>query len=227
MTPPGTSAGDYQVALMLPDGSAPPPLLKFLPGRPPLYVAATGFYAAPPVGRLTPNKPTLIPAAAIETRDEILLGALRDGLTFLSSAFGSDQPDNWLWGILHQVRLQHFVGQAGFDIFDLGPFAAPGGRFTVNPASYSLNADSFTFSGGPSERFVAVLDPAGIRARNALPGGNNGDPGGMVQERYNTINPELHYGDLLGGWINGETFAYRTTPADIAAHAERKVRFTP
>jgi penicillin amidase len=148
--------------------------------------------------------------AAFETRDEILLSALRDGLTFLSSAFGSAELDNWLWGIIHQVRFQHFVGQAGFDIFDLGPFAAPGGRFTVNPANFSLNADTFTFAGGPSERFVAVLDPAGIRAVNALPGGNNGDPGGMVQERYSTINPELR--TTATCWAAGST----VRPSSIA-----------
>ena len=77
------------------------------------------------------------------------------------------QPtDNWLWGLIHQVRFEHFIGQGGLPLFDLGPFAAPGARYTVSPGNYSLHTDDFTFSFGPSQRFVVVLDPAGIRAVN-------------------------------------------------------------
>ena len=163
----------------------------------------------------------------VETRDEIMLTALRDALTFLGTKFRSPEPTDWLWGKIHKLRLQHFVGQAGVPIFDLGPFAAPGGRFTVNPAEYSLSANDFEFSDGPSERFVAVLDPAGIKAVNALPGGNNGNPGGMASENYGRINPAIHYGDLVHGWINGETFAFHVSRAEVAAHAVQKIRYTP
>ena len=72
-----------------------------------------------------------------------------------------------------------------------------------------------------------MLDPAGIRAVNALPGGKNGNPGGPGTDVYNQIHPDMHYGDLIPGWINGETFEYHITHADVAAHAVRKVRFTP
>jgi penicillin amidase len=163
----------------------------------------------------------------VETRDEILLAALRDGLVFLHSKFPSAPTDNWLWGLIHQVRFQHFIGQGGLPLFDLGPFAAPGARYTVSPGTYSLNTDDFTFSFGASQRFVVILDPAGIRAVNALPGGNNGNPGGTVSENYNRINPDVHYGDLIPGWINGQTFEYHISRADVAAHAVRKIRYTP
>ncbi len=164
---------------------------------------------------------------AVETRDEILLGALRDGLSFLQTTFTSSQPEDWLWGKIHQVRFEHFIGEAGIPVFDLGPFAAPGARYTVNPGDYSLNTSDFEFSDGPSERFVAVLDPAGVRAVNALPGGNNGNPGGTASTNFNRINPAIHYGDLIPGWINGQPFEYRISHADVAAHAARKVRYTP
>jgi penicillin amidase len=163
----------------------------------------------------------------IETRDEILLTALRDGVAFLHSKFPSAAPEDWLWGKIHKVRFEHFIGQAGLHIFDLGPFAAPGARYTVNPADYDLGTNDFTISGGPSQRFVAVLDPSGVRAVNALPGGINGNPGGRISENYNRINPEIHYGDLIPGWINGQTFDYHISRADVAAHAVRKVRYMP
>ena len=168
---------------------------------------------------------------AIETRDEILLAALADALVFLEGKFGSPDMDDWLWGLIHQVNFQHFVGQAGIPVFDLGPFAAPGARFTVNPASYSLNSNDFIFSGGPSKRFVAVLDPAGIRAVNVIPGGNNGDPGrppgGPAAANYDRINEEIHYGDHIDSWINGEVFEYRTTREQVEAHGRTRTIYRP
>jgi penicillin amidase len=168
----------------------------------------------------------------VETRDEIMLAALQAAVEFLPERFESSRQEEWLWGKIHQVRFQHFVGQAGLSLFDLGPFAAPGARFTVNPAGYSLNDrldddKEFIFSSGPSKRFVAVLDPSGIRAVNSLPGGNNGDPGGEGAENFGRINPEVHYGDLIPGWINGDTFEYRVSRSDVARHAVRKIRYAP
>jgi penicillin amidase len=159
----------------------------------------------------------------IETRDEVLLGALADGLRFLTENFHASAG---LWGNIHRVRFQHFFGQAGIRTFDLGDFPAPGGRFTVNPAGFSLNSDSFVFSGGPSMRFVVDLDPAGIRALNILPGGNNGNPGGLGAEFYNRIQPEIHYGDHAPRWINGETFESRITRQEVADDAEAVIVYT-
>jgi penicillin amidase len=161
----------------------------------------------------------------VETRDEILLRALADGLAFLEGRFASPEPDNWLWGRIHQMRMEHFLNQGGITSLNLGPFAAPGGRFTVNPGGYSLNADTFTFAGGPSMRSVVVLDPAGIRAVNALPGGNNGDPGSLAA--FNVIDPERHYGDHVPGWLNGETFELRVSREAVAAGNRRHLRFVP
>lgn len=163
-----------------------------------------------------------------ETRDEILLRALTDGLGFIESKFGETDQSRWLWGSIHRVRFQHFLGQAGIGIFDLGPIPAPGFRSTVNPAGFSLNSDDFDFSGGPSMRFVVELDPHGIRAVNSLPGGNNGDPGGTADDnRFNRIQPESHFGDLIPRWLHGETFRVWFYPKDVAAAARKKVRFDP
>ena len=165
--------------------------------------------------------------AEVETRDVILLRALADGLAFLSGKFESQPQSSWLWGRIHQARFQHFFGQGGLPTFDLFPFAAPGGRFTVNPANYSLTSDTWSFAGGPSMRHVAVLDPKGIRAVNQLPGGNNGNPGGRDAENYNRISPETDYGTHIPGWIGGEVFELRLTPGDVASHARRRLRYVP
>jgi penicillin amidase len=162
---------------------------------------------------------------AVETRDEILLRALTDGLTFLEGRFSSPDQTNWLWGRIHQMRMDHFFNQGGISSFNLGPFAAPGGRFTVNPADYSLNANTFVFAGGPSMRSVVVLDPAGIRAVNSLPGGSNGNPGSITD--FNRINAAKHYGDHVPGWLNGETFELHVSRAAVAEATRRHLRFVP
>ncbi|MGH7788089.1 MAG: penicillin acylase family protein [Candidatus Binatia bacterium] len=176
---------------------------------------------------------------AVETRDEILLRALSDGLLFLAQVFDSAQPSDWLWGDIHRAAFQHFFGTAGIMSFNIGNIPAPGSRFTVNPAGYSLNADSaagFVFSSGPSERFVAILDPAGIRAVNSLPGGNNGNPcvGPGVPANcmldalsYNRINPSNHYGDHIPDWINGATFEYRISREAVAADTQELIEYSP
>jgi penicillin amidase len=169
----------------------------------------------------------------VETRDEQLLEALRRGLEFLEDRFDSNDPDVWRWGKIHQVLFQHFLGQAGIAVADLGTFPAPGGRFTVNPANFGLNSDSFRFTGGPSQRFVAVLDPNGIRAVNIIPGGNNGNPCAgdpncpLASSVYNRINPEQHYGEHIADWINGATFEYRVSREAVAADTQRHLRFVP
>ncbi len=163
----------------------------------------------------------------VETRDEILLAALHDTIAFLGETFESADMDTWQWGKIHGMRFQHFFGQAGVPSYDLGNFAAPGGRFTVNPASYSLNSSSYTFTGGPSMRFAVELDPRGVKVVNSLPGGNFGNPGELTTEVYNRINPDLHYGDLTSKYVNGETFTMPFSRAEVAEASERKVRYEP
>lgn len=162
---------------------------------------------------------------AVETRDEILLRALDTGLTFVQSRFPGAPVDDWQWGKIHPVRFENFLAQGGFSAFDLAPFAASGGRFTVNPADYSLNSDSFSFNGGPSMRLCVILDPTGVRAVNTLPGGNNGNPGSIGA--FNRINPEKHYGDHVPEWLNGYTFDLHISREDVAAATERHLRFQP
>jgi penicillin amidase len=176
---------------------------------------------------------------AIETRDEVILRALADGLTFLGELFRSGQPQDWLWGGIHRVTFQHFFGQAGIQNFNIGNIPAPGSRFTVNPAHFSFNANTaggFIFSDGPSQRFVTVLDPAGIRSVNIVPGGNNGNPCsppapppncGFDTASYNHINPANHYGDHIPGWINGEVFEYRVSREAVAADTQELISYQP
>lgn len=160
--------------------------------------------------------------SAVETRDEVLLASFREGLESLASRFGSADQRTWLWGKINQVAFRHLLQEGGgIPGFDLGPFATNGGPGTVDPGN----------GGGASQRFVALLDPAGIRAVNSFPGGENGNPGRPAGQPtnalYNRINPSIHYGDHIPGYLNGETFEYRIQRADVEAHLERRWNLAP
>lgn len=159
----------------------------------------------------------------VETRTEVLLGALGRSLDLLEQKFRSPDMSTWLWGKVHQVRFYHSIGPA----YDLGPFPAPGGFWTVNNAypGWGGDASNFTFSLGPSQRLVVLLDPAGIKSVNILPGGLNGNPGDLT--KYNQINPAIHYGDLIPKWLNGETVEMRITRQAVAADNQRHVKYVP
>jgi acyl-homoserine lactone acylase PvdQ len=120
------------------------------------------------------------------------------------------------------VQFQHSIGAD-----DLRPFPAPGGFSTVNLAypGWGGDAGNFTFSLGPSQRLVVLLDPAGIKSVNILPGGQNGNPGEL--SNYNQINPAIHYGDLIPKWLNGETVEMRITRQAVAADNQRHVKYVP
>ncbi len=65
---------DYRLALLLPDGSAPPPALTVLDGTPSLYVTRDTIFEGPPLGRLAPAEGAItVPAEALETSDGLTL----------------------------------------------------------------------------------------------------------------------------------------------------------
>ena len=65
---------DYSLALVLPDGSAPPPPVVLLDGAPSIYVARGAVFHGPPLGGLVPGtQPLVVPAEALETAEGIAL----------------------------------------------------------------------------------------------------------------------------------------------------------
>ena len=65
---------DYRLALVLPDGSAPPPALTVIDGTPSLYVTRDTLFEGPPLGRLAPAEGAItVPAEALETSDGLTL----------------------------------------------------------------------------------------------------------------------------------------------------------
>jgi penicillin amidase len=134
-------------------------------------------------------------AGAADRRDVLLLGAVREALDklagpdFAAAFSGSRDQDDYRWGRLHRLTLDHPLGgqfsvPPGFGRFppplpDLPGIPTDGGFSTVDAASHNARAASataFTFGGGPANRYASASGRHGITARTSLPGGTSAIP---------------------------------------------------
>jgi penicillin amidase len=155
-------------------------------------------------------------ADAADRRDVVLLRAVRDALAKLAgpdfqAAFGgSTDQDDYRWGRLHRVTLDHPLG-GPFDVppafgafpqplADLPGIPTDGGFDTVDAATHDVRADAageFGFGGGPANRYVSELRaPGDVHASSSLPGGTSGVPGSPF------------YLNLLPAWLTNDTFTW-------------------
>ena len=84
LSPPEGGEGNYALALVTAEGSAPPPILTTFSGQPTLYLTERGLFTGPPAEALDTNLRKTIPAPALETTD---------GLRFLQ-ATGVPLPEH-------------------------------------------------------------------------------------------------------------------------------------
>ena len=116
-----------------------------------------------------------------------------------------------VWNIgTHTMSLFSIFDQFGFDMYNEGPFAAPGGQYTVNvanPTSRALPEGTdpidWSFGAGPSVRFVVEATPNGMQMTYQLPGGN-----------------DLHrdsdfYNNLLPRWLEVESIDFPFGPGAV------------
>ena len=155
-------------------------------------------------------------ADAADRRDVTLLRAVQAALAKLSgpdfqAAFGgSTDQDDYRWGRLHRVTLDHPMGgpfniPPAFGAFppplaDLPGIPTDGGFETVDAATHNARADAtgeFGFGGGPANRYVSELrGPGDVYAESSLPGGPSGVPGSPF------------YVNLLPEWLTNDTFTW-------------------
>ncbi len=178
----------------------------------------------------------------VETSHEVVLLALTDALDFLESAptapgaggYGTDDMDQWLWGLRHTVRfesvLAEFLGDSGsfsaltdqFSITpdviplaeDLSPddprsgldgFPRPGDTESVDAANFGFSRDRFTYGSGPVFRMVFALGPDGVDGLNILPGGQS------------ALTDSPYFADQAAAWLGNEAWPIRFTVAEVAA----------
>ena len=130
---------------------------------------------------------------ARETRTAIVSEAWRNTISHLQSLYGADMA-SWTWGRAHTLTHKHPLGQqAPLDkIFNVGPFAAPGGHETPNNLSHVIGPAPWPVTYGPSTRRVVDLAQP-QQAQGINPVGQSG------------VWPDAHYADQAAVYMAGKT----------------------
>jgi penicillin amidase len=131
-----------------------------------------------------------------KTCGEQVVTALVQAFDTLSVAVGAD-PHSWVWGRVHTMQPVSLLALVT-NGYEPGPYARPGGAFTVDVGSPSLSSSGLDFSFGSSGnvRHISLMDPSKAVVKMQLPG----------PERD---GPALGTGpDLLGQWVKNSYFDY-------------------
>jgi penicillin amidase len=155
--------------------------------------------------------------AAVETRDDILLQALREGYAWLEQHLGGDM-NKWAWGKIHTATFDNqSLGQSGIGfveaIFNRGPVPSNGGSDIVNATSWSIDEPAVVKL-IPSERMI--LDLAGWQ--QALIMHTTGQSGHPFHE---------HYGDMILPWRDIQYHTMHWERSAVEADAEGVLRLEP
>jgi penicillin amidase len=154
----------------------------------------------------------------VETIDVLASRAMVDAL---------DASRGRAWGEVHTERNAHPLGSSSvlqwLFGFSIGPYPSAGGPNTVRPDNYArwdpLDSASweppYVNEYGPSERFVAELDPEGNRGWFLIPTGQSGNPFSR------------HYRDLSERWRAGDLVAVPLDSAAAVSRAVRQLSLTP
>ena len=129
----------------------------------------------------------------------------------LSAVLGPP-PAKWRWGRFHTIQptSQLALVTTGYGP---GPFARPGGAFTVDVGSPSLSGAglSFGYGSGGNVRHISVMDPATPVIKMQLPGPERDGPTGIFSSGPN----------LLLDWVQNKYFDFalgaQVTPLAVAA----------
>ncbi|MFQ5399817.1 MAG: penicillin acylase family protein [Anaerolineae bacterium] len=151
-----------------------------------------------------------VTTAAAETREDILLRALSDTVTWFEDNVGGSM-NQWAWGRIHTATFASApLGQSGIgpleSLVNRGPFPVDGGPSIVNATSWSWNNPA-AVTGHPSMRMI--VDMRDFEASRAvIPTGQSGHPG------------HKHYDDEIELWLNGQTHPMHFGREAVDAAAE-------
>lgn len=188
----------------------------------------------------------------VETSDEIVVGALVDALAVLEApsdevgygGFGTDDMDQWLWGMRHMVRFESLLAEVFGndptfsilldqfaitpDVLPLAPnlagddpradlpwFPRHGDMLNVDAANPGFGTYDHTYGSGPVFRMVIALGPDGAEGVNILPGGQSG------------LNDSPHFADQAALWLGNDTWSMHTTLDAVLADQQSVLRLVP
>ncbi len=167
-----------------------------------------------------------IDTVPVEKKDEVIGMGLLEALADMFTMFGTADRNEWRWGKLHVVN---FSGPVPIWPFGLpqpddtvfgssvsrpgtleGGWPRHGDEYAIDASNYSITRSrgsnlSFDYSSGPVQRFVAEMDPAGMKVRFALPGGAVAEVG------------HSHFDDQAALWRKNEYHDVALTVDAVAA----------
>jgi penicillin amidase len=125
----------------------------------------------------------------------------------------------WVWGKLHGLRLEGLTPLEPETFYrpNAGPLpflSRGGGEHAVSPCNHGYNDFNMTCGAGSSLRMVHVLDPAGPKTWNVIPGGASADP----------ASP--HYDDQVANWNANQAHELLWDKAAVEAASTSSVEFT-
>ncbi|MEO4046819.1 penicillin acylase family protein [Pseudomonas sp. CAU 1711] len=152
---------------------------------------------------------------ARESRAEVVEAAWQQTLAHLREQFGAD-PAQWQWGQTHRLSHSHPLGlQKPLDrLFNVGPFAAPGGHETPNNLSHRVGPAPWEVVYGPSTRRLIDL-AAPQRALGINPVGQSG------------VLFDAHYADQAEVYMRGDYLPMHLAEDDVAANTRSELLLVP
>lgn len=151
----------------------------------------------------------------IENRADTVKSAWQGSLALLRKTYGDD-PADWQWGQAHTLTHNHPLGkQKPLDLlFNVGPFAAPGGHETPNNLSARTGPAPWDVVYGPStRRLIDFADPAHSLGINPV-----GQSGVLFDQ---------HYQDQAEPYILGEYQPQHFSPEDVKANTQSILKLIP
>ena len=152
---------------------------------------------------------------AVESRADIMKAAWRATIVHLQTTLGDD-PASWGWGKAHTLTHNHpLAAQKPLDrLFNIGPFAAPGGREIPNNLSGAIGPAPWAVSYGPSTRRVIDFADAS-KATGINPVGQSG------------VLFDRHYQDQAQTFIAGGYVPQHLSEVDVAANTRSTLALVP
>jgi len=148
-----------------------------------------------------------------EDEAQISIRALEATGASMKQRFTTD-TDKWRWGRMHVLIMGADLLSNLVATYNNGPFAAPGGQWTVNVANpRNVGSENYGFGAGPSMRMVVENTENGLSGRVTLPGG---------QQHF---RESPYYENLIEGWLNNTPIALPLHAADIAPIVDSTIVF--
>jgi acyl-homoserine lactone acylase PvdQ len=144
--------------------------------------------------------------------------ALVQAFDEIAAQFGTD-PSKWLWGRVHTMQPVSLLALVTTS-YSPGPFARPGGIFTVDVGSPEITTGlKFPYHSGGNVRHISLMDPAAPAIKMQLPGPERDGPTtfGLSDAAPNNLLVQWvknqYFDFAIGDQINGVAVSSQTFKA--------------